>query len=199
MYLRRKDSRDVLYQIRNYMPLFDKDKILSYTKWAVPRIYELVKSFNIKKLEGFCSEKFIEKITKNKDVYRINDNIDRVIVQFASLHDFVHKNDEEMYIQIYTSVYLHDNVLNNEPLSEELLKQVMNKTSNNKYWNDIWIVTYGKRKKFVNMKSANCPNCGAIMIFDKNNDLLKCNHCQNMVFGTIEDSEEWEIVDVEKI
>lgn len=199
MFLKRKEASEILRQIKNHIPLFEKDKILTYTKWAVPRIYELVKYSDIKKLKSICSEKIIEKMEKSKLEYRINDDIDRVVVQYASLHDFIYKNDDEMYIQVYTSVYLHDNVLNNGPLDDELLEQIMKSNLKNKYWNDIWIVTYGKKKRLINVKSANCSNCGAIMKFDRNDNLLKCEHCKNIVFGTVEDNDDWEIVDIQKI
>ena len=199
MFLYRKDVSQILREIKNHIPLFEKEKVLEYTKWVIPRVYESIKYSDIKKIKNLCNEKTITKLTNFKEKYRINDDIDRVLVQYSSLHDFIYKSEDEMYIQVYNSVYLHDNILNNGPLTEKELLKVMSRTAEYKYWNDIWIVTYGKKKSLVNIKSANCSNCGAIMKYDEEKNMLICEHCQNISFGNLEDTDEWEIVDIEKI
>lgn len=149
--------------------------------------------------------------------YRITDDIDRVSVHYAELFDFI-KTENEAFIKLYASVYFYDNVTNNKSTETDndfnderkmiqfkldgnrvlaYKSDTLPKRPNNKYWNDIWIVTYGKKNELINIKSSNCPNCGTMMKYDEVKNVLICEHCKNVVYGSLEDTDEWEIVDID--
>lgn len=217
--IKRRDITEVLLEIKKEMPLFDKNQIIEYTKWAIPILYESIKYGDTKNLKINCKSNLIKKLSKMKYEYRITDDIDRVSVHYAELFDFI-KTENEAFVKLYISVYFYDNVTNNKPDEKEenndlkdegkMIRFKLDKNRNlvykyeisakkpdNKYWNDIWIVTYGKRSKLTNIKSANCSNCGAIMKYDETRNVLECEHCKNIVYGNLDNTDEWEIVDID--
>lgn len=94
------------------------------------------------------------------------------------------KKDDEIYIQVYSSIYFYDDVGNN----------VENYSVSDKYWNDIWIVTF-RESSGLNKKNSNCVNCGAIMEYNKVRDIFKCEYCGNIIQN--KSDSKWEIVDIE--
>ena len=103
-------------------------------------------------------------------------------IQYTQLYDFI-KKDNEIYIQVYASVYFYDNTNNNFYFDD----------AKDKYWNDIWIITYKETGDVGN--NCNCTNCGAVMEYNKFKDLFECQYCGNVVDNRL--NKNWEIVDIE--
>lgn len=186
----RKNPNEIFWDIKKEIPLFDKKEIVEYTKWAIPILYDAIKNDEIEKLKINCQEKLIKKLSKMKFEYRISEKIDTVSIQYVELYDFI-KTQPHALIKLYISVYLCDELKNNT------IKQPNNNTTEKKYWNDIWIVTFGKKNTLANIKTSNCPNCGGLLKYDERKNALECEHCKNIILGSFEESKEWEIIDIE--
>jgi len=178
---RRRELTEVILDIRNEIPGFNKEELLEYTEWAIPKLYNSLK--NGEDLEVKCKPELINKLDKEKTKYRINKSMDHINVQYVELFDSI-KKDNEMYIQVYLSVYFYDNVENN----------IGNNSTNDKYWNDIWIVTYREGVK-SDRRNSNCDNCGAIMEYNQVRDTFECEYCGNIIHNNSDSK--WEIVDIE--
>jgi len=179
--MKRRDPTEVFLDIRNEIPGFNRKELLDYTEWAIQKLYNSLK--NEEKLEIKCKPQLINKLNKERDKYRINNNMDHISVQYVELFDSL-KKDNEMYIQVYLSIYFYDNVENN----------IDNDSINDKYWNDIWIVTYKEGIK-SDRKNYNCANCGAIMKYKQVRDTFECEYCGNIIHNNSDSK--WEIVDIE--
>lgn len=178
---RRKELIEVILDIRNEIPGFDKEELLQYTEWAIPRLYNSLKSEE--ELEVKCNPELINKLHKERVKYRINKSMDHISIQYVELFDNI-KKDNEMYIQVYLSIYFYDDVENNAG----------NNDINDKYWNDIWIVTYRETNK-SGRQNSNCVNCGAVMEYNQVRDIFECEYCGNMIHNNSDSK--WEIVDIE--
>lgn len=178
---RKRELEEIILDIRNEIPGFNKEELIEYTECAIPALYNSLK--NEEKIKVKCNPKLVNKLNKEKAKYRINKNIDKISVQYIELFDSI-KKDNEIYIQLYLSIYFCDNTRNN-----------LNYDSvNDRYWNDIWIVTYKESAKRDKINS-NCSNCGAIMKYNQAKDIFKCEYCGNIIHNNYESN--WEIDDIE--
>lgn len=178
---KRKEETEVFFEIKNDIPEFNREELLEYTKWGIPQLYIALKN----KREIKLKKELINKLLKEKNKYRINDNIDHICIQYTQLFDYIKKHNET-YIQVYASVYFFDNVENNI---------TYNLFENDKYWNDIWIITYKQKTESKLKKYNNCYNCGAIMKYDNIKKIVECEYCGNIVYDNLNIN--WEIEDIE--
>ena len=178
----KRDLTEVVFEILNEIPGFKKDELLEYTKWAIQRLYYSLK--NGEEIKVKCKSELINKLNKEKVKYKIDKNIDHISIQYVELYDSI-KKDDEMYIQVYVSVYFHDDVENN----------VCEYSMDDKYWNEIWIVTYRANSKSDTRKNSNCINCGAAMQYRRLKDTFECEYCGNTIQN--DTNSIWEIVDIE--
>ena len=136
----KERANEILLKIKNDFPGFNKDEILEFTKESVLNLYNELKNENFKDLN--YEKNLIDKLIKNKNKFRISKDIDHISVQYVELFDYI-KQENKNYIKIYCSIYFYDNTQNN----------LYGNRTNNKYWNDIWIIT------FTNGKQENKNSC----------------------------------------
>lgn len=179
----KRESSEILHDIKVEIPEFEKDELLEYTKWAIPSLYESLR--DNEKIVLNCNNEVINKINSEKESYRVTKNIDKVTVQYADLFDYLNINSEK-YIKVYISLYFYDDVNNN--IDKDCEKD--------KYWNDTWIITYkingGKTKD-----NCNCSNCGSVMKYNLQSNIFECEYCGNVIH--INSNLKWEIVDIQVI
>jgi len=168
MYKKSKRT-ETLIEIKRYLPDFKKENLLEYTKWAIPSLYNSLK--NNKKIEVEATEELIQKLKINKPEYRITTDIDHINLQYTAVIDCIKENDE-IYVKVYSSIYFYDNVRNN----------VFKDNLKDKYFNDIWIITYKIKKRKEDKEKLTCGNCGAVMQYNSKKMLLECKYCGNNVF-----------------
>ena len=179
------ESKNLVSKIKKKMPLFDEEELLQYTKLAIPTIHNTLKAGDGKKLKIKCKEELINKLLEDRVKYKMTNNIDHTGVQYVKLFDYV-ENDKEMLIKVYSSIYFYDSTENN--IYEDELEE--------KYWNDIWIITYRENiKSKLQQNKGNCENCGALMKYDGINDIFECEYCGNIIYKQLDAN--WEIVDIE--
>lgn len=174
-------SEDISIELKDEILGFNEEELLQYIKWAVQKLYNSIKDeeeINVK-----CKEELIKKLNEEKTKYRISKNTDSMSVQFARLFDY-EKKDNEIYIQVYLSIYFYDDVHNNR----------YNMEMRDKYWNDIWIVTCKERME-VQVKNSKCPSCGAVMKYKRMDDIFECTYCENIIENRF--NSKWELVDIE--
>lgn len=177
----KMDITDIIFKIKSEIPKFNKQDFIEYVKWTVPQLYSSVK--NEKEVNIKCSSELVEKLRNNKMLYRIKKEIDYISIQYTELVDCA-KEEENLYVKVYMSIYFKDDVSNN----------IINIDDRDRFWNDIWIVTYKKDLSYKNI-DAKCNNCGAIMNYNNIDEILKCEYCGNI--KVCNDSQNWEIVDIE--
>lgn len=136
----KERANEILLKIKNDFPGFNKDEILEFTKESVLNLYNELKNENTKNLN--YEKNLIDKLIKEKNKFRISKNIDHISVQYVELFDYI-KQENKNYIKIYCSIYFYDNTENN----------LYGNRTNNRYWNDIWIIT------FTNGKQENKNSC----------------------------------------
>lgn len=178
--MRKRELNEILLDIRNEIPDFNREELLDYTKWIVPRLYNSLK--NQEELNIKCDSGLIDRLNEQKLRYRITKDMDRISIQYAEIYDNV-KKDDQMHIQVYLSVYFFDDVKNNKDRD----------SISDKYWNDIWVVTY-KKDIMHEIANSNCKNCGAIMKYNKRENLFQCEYCGNVIHKS---DSKWEMVDIE--
>lgn len=135
----KEHANEILLKIKNDFPGFNKDEILEFTKDSVLNLYNQLKNENTKNLN--YEKNLIDKLIKNKNKFRISKDIDHISVQYVELFDYI-KQENKNYIKIYCSIYFYDNTENN----------LYGNHTNNKYWNDIWIITLTNGKQ----ENRNC-------------------------------------------
>ncbi len=174
------DEKNIINEIKLSDPYFEEDKFLEAVKYEVKKIYITLCEENKEEYNNCnCSPNVIKKLTENKEEYRISKDIDTISVQYASLHDYV-----AGFIQVYLSVYFYDKASNNE----------INIEGGNKYYNDIWIVSYKKESLEDVLK---CTTCGATMNKDEINNVLECPYCKNKKYYNFKFGN-WKIEDIKK-
>lgn len=181
--MKRRDLSEVLCDIRNEIPGFNKEELLEYTNWAILKLCKQLQKNCIEENEIYCNKDLINRILNEKDKYRMTKDIDNISIQYTELFDC--ENEEELYIKVYMSIYFYDNTSNN----------IENPQVDKKHWNDIWII----KLKEVNQKryeDGKCDNCGAVMEYNELRKIFKCNYCGNVI-TTEKWSRDWEIVDIE--
>ena len=175
------DSTDILFKVKSEIPKFDEEEFFEYAKCIIPKLYSSLK--NETEIDIKCSAELAEKLKNNKDIYRIKKEIDYISIQHTKLVDCIKKEDT-IYIKVSMSIYFKDDVSNN----------FMNFNDRDRFWNDIWVVTYKKDLAYKNI-DPKCNNCGAIMKYNNIDEVLKCDYCGNiMICG---DSQNWEMLDIE--
>ena len=175
------EREQLLMNVRTEVPRFNEQELAEYTKTIISDIHRFLCQGKSDKITKYCSEELIQKMLLNKETYRISQNMDNVRVQHTRLHDF-YKSNNKIYIKMYVSIFFFDDVDNN----------YNNEESNDKYWNDIWIVTYELDDDAE--VTNKCPSCGASMEFNRFTNMFTCNYCRNsMYYSEIK----WKIVDIE--
>ena len=163
------DIVEIILGIKKVIPEFDKDKLLEYANWTIPSLYNSLK--NNTKLHVNCDSNLLNKLLENKLKYKITDDIDRMSMQFLQLYNY-EIIDGYIYIKVYASIYFYDNVINNYDVIDD---------SYNRYWNDIWIVTFKEKINNLSKINSNCINCGAPMKYNIITDIYKCDFCGNVI------------------
>jgi len=180
----KKDVTEIILEIKNKNPFFNREDFLDYTKSIIPILYNDLKNGNSVKTKNRCKEDIIYKLLQNKSKYRIITDMDHISIQYAELFDYLEENDE-IYVKVYISVHFYDNVKNNK---------IDNRMVDG-FWNDIWIITYKNLEKNYNINNLKCQNCGAIMKYSLIKKILECNYCGNELY--YRPNMNWEIVDIE--
>ena len=178
---------DVIMKIREEIPNFDEKELMDLAKTSIPAIHALLVKGKTKNLQEYCVDTLIDKFLNNNALYRLSEDIDGVRVEFARLDGCIHKEDK-FYVRVYASIYFYDNVDNNYD-NVELF---------DKYWNDVWIITYegNESDKANSIKSVvnQCPTCGAFMNYNSYKKVFKCDYCGNTIcYAPIK----WKMVDIE--
>ncbi|MBE5820050.1 MAG: hypothetical protein E7310_04495 [Clostridiales bacterium] len=179
-----EDYLDILEKIKQQNFQFDMDDFLEYVKFSINRIYNNIYHNKIEPLYEISSKQFISTMLSNKSTYRISRNIDNFQIQFAKIHDYIEKDNEE-FIKVYLSIFFYDKIINNYDYNED---------NGDSFWNDIWIVTL--KKELPKTSSNNifvCDNCGANMTL--NDLILTCNYCNNKKMFSKYNAQ-WKIVDI---
>jgi len=175
------EKEKILMNLRAELPRFKEEELVEYTKSVIPDIHRFLCHGESDKITKYCSDEVIQKMLLNKDSYRISQNMDSIGVQHARLFDFSN-SDNKIQIKMYASVFFYDDVDNN----------INNEEANDKYWNDIWIVTYELEADAEILNK--CPSCGATMEYNSLKHMFICNYCRNSVYyGQMN----WKIVDIE--
>ena len=183
--IQRRDSTEVLFEIKYIMPEFNKKEFIEYAKWTITNLYNDLKKENKLEITGNCELKLIDKLLSEKEKYRITSDIDHISVQYIEIIDFI-KDKNRKTLKLYTSVYFYDNEKNNEKIKH-----------GEKYWNDIWVVDFDLDPKSTNSINNNCPNCGATMIYDKFKEKYKCNYCNTIINS--HNNAYWKLSNIEKV
>lgn len=178
---RKRELYEIVLDIQKEIAGFNRDELINYITWAIPRLYDSVR--HNEKIDVKCDSELINKLNKENTKYRINKDIDHLSVQFAELTNN-YKQDDEMYIQVYLSLFFYDNVKNNTD----------DNSLADKYWNDIWIVTVKKDYK-PGQKQHNCSNCGAVLKYNQARNIFQCEYCGNIIHNNSDS--QWKIVNIE--
>lgn len=142
----KERANEILLKIKNDFPGFNKDEILEFTKESILNLYNELKNENLKDLN--YEKNLIDKLIKEKNKFRISEDIDHISVQYVELFDYI-KQENKNYIKIYCSIYFYDNTQNN----------LYGNHTNNKYWNDIWIITLANGKQENKNSCSKCRCC----------------------------------------
>ena len=183
--IQRRDSTEVLFEIKYIMPEFNKKEFIDYAKWTITNLYNDLKKENKLEITGNCELKLIDKLLSQKEEYRITSDIDHISVQYIEIIDFI-KDKNRKTIKLYTSVYFYDNEKNNKKIKH-----------GEKYWNDIWVVDFDLDPKSTNSINNNCPNCGATMDYDKFKEKYICNYCNTIINS--HNNAYWKLSNIEKV
>ena len=180
--MKRREPNEVVYDIKKEIPNFDKEELLEYTKWAIQVLHHAMRNEN--RPEVKCKDDLLNKMINEKLKYRITREMDHLSIQFIELANCEKKNNEFL-IKVYVSIYFYDDVDNNINVSN----------TGDKYWNDIWYITYRQDAESADGNNSNCSNCGAIMEYNHLSKLFKCNYCGKTDTNILK--VQWEIVDIE--
>ncbi len=173
----------LIQKIKADFPGFDEEEILDYTKSTIPNIHLFLSEEKNEQVKRYCTDEMINKMLENKDTYRITKDIDSVRVGYARIEDY--KNEgEDVYIKVYSSIFFYDDVSNNENVD----------LNNNfdKYWNDIWQITY--RGDFGKDVITTCPFCNSKMQYNYSKHMYTCENCKNSIYYS---KINWKISDIE--
>ncbi|MBR3133942.1 MAG: hypothetical protein IKG56_00585 [Clostridia bacterium] len=165
--------------IKKDIPQFDMETVIDFTKGVVLNIYNSFVNEDLKSIRIRISDELINKITKNKELYRISKNFDRVAVERVGLIGY-EKKEDGIYVKIFANVNFFDDVDNN----------LDGAGGNDKFWYDRWIITY----KAITNIGNNCQNCGAEMEYNKETNSFECKYCRSVFFR---DSKDWKVIDIE--
>ena len=164
--------------IKKDIPQFDMEKVIDFTKGVILNIYNAFLNEDMKSIKVRIEDELINKISNNKDLYRISKNFDRVAVEKVILQGY-EKREDGIYVTIYANVNFFDDVDNNEDGA----------VGNDKFWYDRWIITY----KAISNIGNNCKNCGAEMEYNKETDSYECKYCRSVFYR---DSKDWKVMDI---
>ena len=174
------EKEESILRIKEEIPNFNEQELLEYTKIVIPNIHTFASHEKWDRVKRYCSDELIGKIQNNKEVYRISNNMDIVRVGYARVEGFSIE-ESKLLLKVYSSVFFYDDVDNNDD----------NDGNFDKYWNDIWVVTYEGKENIANMNK--CQNCGASMDYNTSKHMFTCNYCRNSLYYS---QINWKIVDV---
>lgn len=177
------DHNNLLLDIKKEIPDFNENEFIEYTQYIIPNIHHFFSNKETDKIKKYCSQELTKNVFEQKEKYRISKDFDKVNVQFVKIENCM-KEGNEFYVKVYVSIIFYDETANN----------VYKKDFTDKYWNDIWIVTFKEKNRVEKNNQTKCPNCGAAMEYDPAKKLFNCNYCRNHMFIT---EINWEIVDIE--
>lgn len=181
MELNNKEREDLFLQIKRDFPNFEEQELLEFSRIIIPNIHFFFSHERNEKLSKYCSKQLIQKVLQDRVKYRITRDIDNTRVGYARIQEYIKENNK-CYIKVYTSVFFYDEAANN----------IENSDSYDKYWNDIWTITYkGNFDKEITNK---CPTCGASMEYNHSKHMFTCNYCRNSLYYS---QINWQIVDIE--
>lgn len=175
------ENDNILMRMKTEIPNFDDEELLEYTKIIIQNLHSFFCNGKLEKLNRYCSDALINKVLQNKEKYRITKNMDNVRVGYARLYGYVNK-ENKYYIKVYSSVFFYDDVDNNYE----------NEDNYDKYWNDIWVVTYEGIGAKDNLNK--CPTCGASMEYNLSKHMFTCNYCRNSLYYS---QINWKLVDID--
>ena len=175
------EKKQLINRIQTEIAGFNQYELIDYTKISLLNIYRFLCEEKLEKVSKYCSEKLINKMIANKDEYRISKNIDTISVCHASIIEF-DKIKNKAYLKIRASIFFYDDVSNNIDNTEFF----------DKYWNDIWIITYELNNNGNILNK--CPCCGSFMEYNKLKHMFICNYCRNNIYYS---QIKWKIVDIE--
>ena len=175
------EKKQLINRIQTEIVGFNKDELIDYTKISLLNIYRFLCEEKIDKVSKYCSENLINKMITNKDDYRISKNIDTISVCHASIIEFENINNK-VQLKVCASIFFYFYVSNN----------IDNTEMYDKYWNDIWIITYELNNigKILNK----CPCCGSFMEYNQLKHMFMCNYCRNNIYYS---QIKWKITDIE--
>ena len=163
-----KDIVEIINGIKNIIPEFDNEKMITYAKWCITNLYNSIK--NNENIKINCNEDLINKLKISKPKFKIKNDIDHLSIQYLDLYDYEVK-DNFIYIKVYASVYFYDNQKNNGT----------NSNGEEKYWNDIWVATFKENLNFITKSNSSCSHCGSLMKYNPIRDIYECDYCGNMI------------------
>lgn len=175
------EKKQLINRIQTEIAGFNQYELIDYTKISLLNIYRFLCEEKLEKVSKYCSEKLINKMIANKDEYRISKNIDTISVCHASIIEFENSNNK-VQLKVRASMFFYDDVDNN----------VDNTEMYDKYWNDIWIITY-ELKNNGNILNK-CPCCGSFMEYNQLKHMFMCNYCRNNIYYS---QIKWRITDIE--
>lgn len=179
----KKDKVVIENEIKSDMPQFDRGRLIEYTKGVILNLYNSIKENNLNNINVRISKEFLNKMITDRELYRISSDFDNISIIYVDLYDYV-KDEQFNYVKVYASITFFDNVSNNQD------KSVYNINSDQKFWNDGWIITY----KAISDSDNNCRNCGSEMEYNKIKDAFECKFCRS-IFPR--DSKDWKVVNIE--
>lgn len=179
-----KEAQELWILVKRSNPELNKEEFIEYAKFDIMNLHEVLRNDEKEILKVNCLKSVINKLLKDKAKYKLTPNIDRVSIQYAQIIDYIEV--DRKYIKLYMSIFFYDNVKNNENYIG---------TENDKFWNDIWIVTFKKKNASDEFKDFCCNKCGSNMKFLPKDKILKCEYCGYTKYFNF--NRNWTISDVE--
>lgn len=161
-----KESQELWFLAKKSNPELNEEEFVEYAKFDIMNLHELLRNDGKEISKINCLGNVVNELLKNKTKYRLNPNIDHLSIHYAQIMDYIEQ--DRKYIKMYMSLFFYDNVKNNENYTG---------IKNDKFWNDIWIVTFKKKNALDGHEDFSCNKCGANMNFIPKENLLKCDYC----------------------
>ena len=163
-----KDSQELWLSVKRSNLEFNKEEFIEHAKIDIVNLHELLRKDVYESSKINCLKSVTEEMLKDKGKFRLTIDIDHVSIQYIEIRDYI--EDDDKYIKLYMSIYFYDNARNNSNYIG---------MGTDKYWNDIWIVTYKKKNVSDGFIDFNCDKCGANMNYMEKDRILKCDYCGN--------------------
>lgn len=183
------DKDEMLKDLENNIRMFDSSFMVAelndFIKRAIPALVVDLKENgdNVSKVKA--TKELIDKMLANKDLYKIDNNYDRVHVFYVNLQDYYIDDNNNYPVMVFDiSIMFYDNTANNARHDAEP----------ERYWDHKWKVKLTYDASTVH---STCAKCGANMEFVPSLDLLNCKYCGNKVVNAIKNK--WRILDIEVV